>query len=91
MKKRLIASKNSALIILLCLVGQMTIIPEILKLNKSNAVAKMFLGSSTGQMLVDDYEIINKIFRNVDLAISAHCEDEEIINKNLERAKEIWI
>ena len=61
---------------------------EILKLNKCNVPGlKMFLGSSTGQMLVDDYEVINKIFKNIDLVISAHCEDEEIINENLEKAK----
>jgi dihydroorotase len=44
---------------------------------------KLFLGSSTGNMLVDDEAVIEKIFRNTDLVISVHCEDEETIRENL--------
>ena len=48
---------------------------------------KLFLGSSTGNMLVDDEEVIEKIFRNTEMVISAHCEDEETIKSNLEKYK----
>ncbi|MEX0289169.1 MAG: dihydroorotase [Flavobacteriaceae bacterium] len=44
---------------------------------------KLFLGSSTGNMLVDDEEVLEKIFRNTELVISAHCEDEHTIRANL--------
>ena len=87
-KKRLVASKTSAANYSFMFGVTNDNYSEIQKLNKNNLPGlKMFLGSSTGQMLVDDYEIINKIFRNIDLVISVHCEDEKIINKNLERAK----
>ena len=56
---------------------------EILKLDK-NAVAglKLFLGSSTGNMLVDSPEVLEKIFSSTDMVISVHCEDEETIRTN---------
>ena len=58
---------------------------EILKVDpKKVAGLKLFLGSSTGNMLVDDPQVLEKIFRNTDLLISAHCEDEATIKKNLE-------
>ena len=44
---------------------------------------KLFLGSSTGNMLVDDEVVIEKIFRNTEMVISAHCEDETTIKNNL--------
>ena len=44
---------------------------------------KLFLGSSTGNMLVDDEAVLEKIFRNTELVISAHCEDERSIRNNL--------
>ncbi len=49
---------------------------------------KLFLGSSTGNMLVDDPEILKNIFKNTDLVIAVHCEDEATISKNLKYAKE---
>ena len=57
---------------------------EILKVDK-NAVAglKLFLGSSTGNMLVDDPEILEKIFSSTDMVISVHCEDEATIRNNM--------
>ena len=48
---------------------------------------KLFLGSSTGDMLVDNEEVIEEIFRNTEMVISAHCEDEATIRGNLERFK----
>ena len=61
---------------------------EIKRLDKySCSGIKLFLGSSTGNMLVDDEEVIERIFRNSDLVISAHCEDEATIRRNLEKYK----
>ena len=56
---------------------------ELKRLDK-NACAgvKLFLGSSTGNMLVDNEEVIEKIFSNTELVISAHCEDETTIKNN---------
>lgn len=62
---------------------------EILKVDpKSVAGLKLFLGSSTGNMLVDDPEILEKIFSSTDMVISVHCEDEATIRKNLAKHKE---
>ncbi|RMB58529.1 dihydroorotase [Dokdonia sinensis] len=58
---------------------------EILKVDKKKVAGlKLFLGSSTGNMLVDDEEVLEKIFSATDLLISAHCEDENTIRKNME-------
>ena len=58
---------------------------EILKVNpKTVAGLKLFLGSSTGNMLVDDPKVIEKIFSSTDMVISVHCEDEATIRKNME-------
>ena len=51
--------------------------------HKACAGVKLFLGSSTGNMLVDNERTIEEIFSNVDLVIAAHCEDEATIRKNL--------
>ena len=59
---------------------------EILKVDsKTVAGLKLFLGSSTGNMLVDDPKVLEEIFSNTDLLISAHCEDEVTIKANLEK------
>ncbi|MFK2818754.1 dihydroorotase [Flavobacteriaceae sp. LMIT009] len=56
---------------------------EILKLDKTKVAAlKLFLGSSTGNMLVDNPETLEKIFSSTDLVIAVHCEDETTIRKN---------
>jgi dihydroorotase len=44
---------------------------------------KLFLGSSTGNMLVDDYKVIEDILTFSDVPVVVHSEDEDIINKNL--------
>lgn len=62
---------------------------EILKVNKKEVAGlKLFLGSSTGNMLVDNPEVLEKIFNSTDLLISVHCEDEATIKANLEVYKE---
>ena len=63
---------------------------EVFKTNaKKNDVCgvKIFMGSSTGGLLVDNYLALDKIFGNTELLISTHCEDERIIKRNLERIK----
>jgi len=57
---------------------------EILKTNPKNVAAlKLFLGSSTGNMLVDDEEVLEKIFSSTNMVIALHCEDETTIKNNL--------
>jgi dihydroorotase len=57
---------------------------EILKVDpKTVAGLKLFLGSSTGNMLVDDPKVLEKIFSSTDMVISVHCENEATIKKNL--------
>lgn len=62
---------------------------EVLKTNPTNVPAiKLFLGSSTGNMLVDNPEILEEIFSKVKMPICVHCEDEATIRKNTEIYKE---
>lgn len=62
---------------------------EIKKLDKNACSGvKLFLGSSTGNMLVDNEQVIESIFNNTEMVISAHCEDETTIRENLARYKE---
>ena len=62
---------------------------EVLKTNPRNVAAiKLFLGSSTGNMLVDNPEILEEIFSQVKMPICVHCEDEATIRKNTEIYKE---
>ncbi|WGK66153.1 dihydroorotase [Croceiramulus getboli] len=61
---------------------------EILKLDKKQVAGlKLFLGSSTGDMLVDDPKVLEKIFSSTDFVIAVHCEDEATIKANLEEYK----
>ena len=60
---------------------------EVLKTNekkKDICGIKIFMGSSTGSMLVDNHLTLNRIFREAEVLISTHCEDERIIKKNYE-------
>jgi dihydroorotase len=61
---------------------------EILKTNPENVAGiKLFLGSSTGNMLVDNQEVLEKIFSSTKMLIAVHCEDEGTIRANLEKYK----
>lgn len=61
---------------------------EVLKTNPRNVAGiKLFLGSSTGNMLVDNPETLEKIFSSTKMLIAVHCEDEETIKANTERYK----
>lgn len=63
---------------------------ELLKTDpKTVAGIKLFLGSSTGNMLVDDPEVLEKIFSSTKLIISVHCEDEQTIKNNTAHYKAI--
>ena len=58
---------------------------EILKVDETKVAGlKLFLGSSTGNMLVDNPKTLENIFSKTKLLISAHCEDEATIKKNME-------
>ncbi len=48
---------------------------------------KLFMGSSTGNMLVDRREALERIFSTVKMPVMAHCEDTSIINRNMEEAR----
>ncbi|MFQ3304965.1 MAG: dihydroorotase [Polaribacter sp.] len=62
---------------------------ELLKTDpKKVAGIKLFLGSSTGDMLVDNEEVLEKIFSSTKMIISVHCEDETTIRKNTAIYKE---
>ena len=62
---------------------------ELLKTDpKKVAGIKLFLGSSTGNMLVDNEEVLEKIFSSTKMIISVHCEDEGTIRKNTAIYKE---
>ena len=53
---------------------------EVLKTNPRNVGAlKIFMGSSTGNMLVDNREVLEKIFKESKMLIAVHCEDEETV------------
>ena len=59
---------------------------EILKVDAQKVAGlKLFLGSSTGNMLVDNPKVLEEIFSKTDLLISVHCEDEKTIQDNLEK------
>ena len=51
---------------------------------------KLFMGSSTGNMLVDRRETLEKIFSTAQMPIMVHCEDTDIINRNMAEAKRLY-
>ncbi|ANH59875.1 dihydroorotase [Dokdonia donghaensis] len=84
-----IASKTSAANYSFMFGGTNDNLDEILKVDKKSVAGlKLFLGSSTGNMLVDNEAVLEKIFKSTDMVISTHCEDEETIRENLAIYKE---
>ena len=64
-------------------------VEEVLKTDaKTICGIKIFMGSSTGNMLVDDKNTLENLFRNAPTLIATHCEDEATILHNLELAEE---
>ncbi len=65
---------------------------EVLKTNKrKNDICgiKIFMGSSTGNLLVDNSLTLDKIFAGSELLIATHCEEESIIKANLQQLKQV--
>ena len=62
---------------------------EVLKTDpKTVGAIKIFMGSSTGDMLVDDRNVLEAIFSKTPMLIAVHCEDENIIQENIGKAKQ---
>jgi dihydroorotase len=84
-----IAAKDSYVNYSFMFGGTNTNLDELLKTNPQTVAGiKLFLGSSTGNMLVDDVEVLEKIFSSTKMIISVHCEDEATIRKNTAEFKE---
>ena len=63
-------------------------IKELKKVDKKNVCGvKVFMGASTGNMLVDNAKTLQRIFAEVDSLIATHCENEEIIRENVDNYK----
>lgn len=63
-------------------------IEEVLKTDRKQVCGiKVFMGSSTGNMLVDSEATLNGIFSKCDMLIATHCEDEATIRANIEKFK----
>jgi dihydroorotase len=63
---------------------------EVLRTNeKKDRVCgvKVFMGSSTGGLLVDNYLTLNRLFENCEVLIATHCEDEKVVAANMERLR----
>lgn len=64
---------------------------EVLKTDKSNVCGiKVFMGSSTGNMLVDDTTTLEGLFKECEMLIATHCEDEATIRANMTRYKDLY-
>ena len=68
-----------------------TNIRELLKINPANVCGvKVFMGASTGNMLVNDIDTLNRIFEEVPALIAVHCEDEQLIQANIRHFRSIY-
>lgn len=64
---------------------------ELRRIDKKNTCGvKIFMGSSTGNMLVDKRKALEAIFAEIDMIITTHCEEEEIIQKNIAHYKSLF-
>jgi len=64
---------------------------EVLKTDRKNVCGvKVFMGSSTGNMLVDNPQTLEGIFSKVDMLIATHCEDEATIQANIVKYRSIY-
>lgn len=64
---------------------------ELLKTNPKNVCGiKIFMGSSTGDMLVDNETMLNEIFSKVKMLIAIHAEEDPIVRANTEKFKEMY-
>ena len=84
-EKYRIGSENSLTNYSFYLGATNTNIDDVLNVDKSSVCGiKLFMGSSTGNMLVDNENALRELFAKSTLPITAHCEDEPIIRKNSE-------
>ena len=66
-----------------------TNLDELIKVDETKVCGvKIFMGSSTGDMLVDNPDSLDAIFKNVKTLIATHCEDDSMIKANAERIKQ---
>lgn len=64
---------------------------EVLKTNKRDVCGiKVFMGSSTGNMLVDDTKTLEGLFKECEMLIATHCEDEATIRENMTKYKNLY-
>ncbi|MES2837435.1 MAG: dihydroorotase [Bacteroidota bacterium] len=83
-----IAEKNSLANYSFYIGTSNTNLEDILKTNPKNVCGvKIFMGSSTGNLVVDDKQALENVFKHVKLLIATHCEDDGMIKKNLETLK----
>ena len=69
----------------------MTTSDEIMKADPAKVCGiKIFMGSSTGNMLVDNEKALRELFRMAHMPVSAHCEDEPTIRRNSEIQRKIY-
>ena len=79
-----IASKNSPANYSFYMGASNDNLEEVLKTNPRDVCGiKVFMGSSTGNMLVDDRSVLEKLFSRCEMLIATHCEDEETIRNNV--------
>ncbi|MDA9207095.1 dihydroorotase [Crocinitomicaceae bacterium] len=87
--KYLTASKNSIANYSFFMGATNDNLEEVLKTDPKKVCGiKVFMGSSTGNMLVDNKETLEGLFSSVSMLIATHCEDEQTIQKNLQDAQE---
>ncbi len=89
-EKYLLASKTSLANYSFYMGASNTNTDDVLRMNKRKkniCGIKIFMGSSTGNMLVNNEDALNTIFRESELLIATHCEDETIIKVNYEKLK----
>lgn len=62
---------------------------EVMKTDKKTVCGlKIFMGASTGNMLVDKAEVLNQFFKETDILIATHCEDEKTVRERVAMFKE---
>jgi len=88
-QKYAIASKNSAVNYSFFMGVSLDNYDDIMSIDYQHTCGiKIFMGSSTGGMLVDDPKLLERIFSNANVLIATHCEDENIIKRNLQMLKD---
>ena len=66
-------------------------VEEVLKTDPKRVCGvKVFMGSSTGDMLVDEKKVLEGIFKESPTIVATHCEEEEVVRANMAKAKERW-